>query len=273
MTSGDTTEMICPKNYKNQNQLNVVLELLANCRFATSRSGWYAADFRRTRALHEANQRGTPVRWLTSVSSVGTQVKTPFVLVDRTWAWKRAFIDSRGDRQGPVIAVDTIHELSVESIDRALAFEPNNQRAIELMIAKSLRDRGIPSVTSEKYLTFINAYFSVFHKAISREKFRKLQATTRVSKLTTERLANTVTAITLLGEMIDNPNVREKLFYKVDPFFFMNPKKDVPCLFIYNRQARKILSKHLCSPVKMTKRATLKALAEELSQEMQEEDI
>lgn len=270
VTSGDTTEIIKPENYNNQNQRNVVHALLSNCRLATSPSGWYESDFRETRALYEAKQRGTPVRWVTRVSSNGTPEEFPFVLVGNTWIWKRTLKDSRGDLIGPVITLEHVQELSIESIDRALGFKPNHQAIIDRMTINSLRNRGVQSLSSEKYLTFVNTYFSLFHKAINRAEFRRLQAKTRSEKVKAERLANSVAAIKRLGEMIENPLVREKLFYKIEPLFYSRHimKRDVPCLFMYNRQARKILREHLCNPVKMTKNATLKALAEELSQEV-----
>ena len=138
-----------------------------------------------------------------------------------------------------------------------------------MLIFELLEKKGVPHIESEAYKTFSRTYQSIFHKAIKREKLRKLQAKTRSENWKVERLSNSVKAIKCLEKVIDIPRVREKLLYKIDPIFLagnVHVKRDMPCLFIYNYSARKILRKHLCNPVKMIKKTTLKALAEQLIQ-------
>ena len=81
-------------------------------------------------------------------------------------------------------------------------------------------EKNVLKPDSEEYKKYRRLYISFFKEAIRRWRLRHLQTQARSAKYRAEKLANAVRAMDCLNKTVDNPKIREKLVYRVNPLYF-----------------------------------------------------
>ena len=269
VTKGGMTTMIKCRDLCHNLMGSAMSKLLSNERLASSPHGWYSASaygINEQTLLSLALSTDTPVKYVTQCQN--NQFHRLLVTNNHNmFIWRRPFVDSHGNRCGPIVTYEDTLILKRVCLENPLFFGNDvDGRLVEGLVSHYLKeDLKAPMPDSEDYRKYATIYKSLSGEALKRWRLRHSQAITRSAKHRTNKLKNAVKAMECLSELIDDPRIREKLQYKVNSWFFHKQFcGSTPCLVVLDKKARLILSNYLLNPVSMMEKETMEKIVQKI---------